>query len=441
MTSCGQTFATLSKSGDVCTFTLPHPSEEATKDIRDRHVSVKPQVQWALRKSFTAVKDMALGSDGTMIICTTSGHVYVRQRLKAGSGQLKFRRVPYLQRVIKVATNESGAFAAIRVDARPTAVALKGKTLVEDMFSLQPHIRRFENQMSEEDFDRHVTSATRVPTEEEEAESNSVARDTVVAVELCQIISRWQAHHSDSLFAWSEPLLGSDLILSSAGYDIPVHSVILSLRSPVLAGILAGKSVAGFQLRRGPTPVIDMESRHPLVALLLLQYLYSDDMAAIWDSRVAFVLQTRFPELKLSVPDIKADVRRIAELLELTPVLPIFNFAGKSSIGARTLPGDLASFFSKTSTPPNKACDIVIVLSDREVATNSALLRARCPFFEAFFADSDWTRNRREDGQVVIHMEHLRWRPMNLVFKFIHEGLEDDLFDYLREYHRRHRLN
>lgn len=423
----------MSKSGDVCTFSLPHPSEEATKDVRDRHVSVKPQVQWALRKSFTAVKDMALGSDGTMIICTTSGHVYVRQRLKAGSGQLKFRRIPYLQRVIKVATNESGAFAAIRVDARPTAITLKGKTLVEDMFSLQPHIRRFESQMSEEDFDRHVTSATRVPTEEEEAESNSVARDTVVAVELCQIISRWQAHNGDSLFAWSEPLLGSDLIISVAGYEIPVHSVVLSLRSTVLAGLLAGKKVPGFELQRGTSQVIIVDASHPMVVLLLLQYLYSDDMAAIWDSRVSFVLQAKFSDLNLSIPDIKADLRRLVETLELTSVLPIFNFAGKSVIGARTLPGDLASFFAKTSTPPNAACDLVVVLSDREVATNSALMRARCPFFEAMYADSDWTLNRREDGQVVVHMEHLRWRPMQLVFKFIHEGREDDLFDYLRE--------
>lgn len=433
VTSCGPTFATLSKGGDVCTFTLPHPSEEASKDVRDRHVIVKPQVQWALRKSFTAVRDIALGSDGTMIICTNSGHVYVRQRLKAGSGQLKFRRIPYLQRVIKVAANESGAFAAIRVDARPTPIALKGKTLVDDMFSLQPHIQRFENQMSEEDFERHVTSATRVPAEEEEADSNSVARDTVVAVELCQIISRWQAHNDESLFAWSEPLLGSDLIIKVAGYEIPAHSVILSLRSPVLAGLLSGKKVAGFEYEARPSPAISMEAGHPLVALLLLQYLYSDDIAAIWDSRVAFVLQQKFPEVKLSIPDIKADLRRVAEVLELTTLQPIFNFAGKSAIASRSLPGDLSAFFARTSKPPNKACDVVIVLSDREVAANSALLRARCPFFEAMFADRDWTQDRVEKGQIVVNMEHLRWRPMNLVFRFIHEGLEDDLFDYLHQ--------
>ncbi|KAH8115547.1 hypothetical protein DFH11DRAFT_1585305, partial [Phellopilus nigrolimitatus] len=42
---------------------------------------VKPQRVWALRKQFSAVKDVALGSDGTIVLCTESGPVYVRNRL------------------------------------------------------------------------------------------------------------------------------------------------------------------------------------------------------------------------------------------------------------------------------------------------------------------------------------------------------------------------
>jgi hypothetical protein len=56
VTSCGQTFAALSSIGDVFTFSLPNPAEDVSKDGRDRHVTVKPQLIWALRKSFTAVK-------------------------------------------------------------------------------------------------------------------------------------------------------------------------------------------------------------------------------------------------------------------------------------------------------------------------------------------------------------------------------------------------
>jgi hypothetical protein len=435
VTSCGQNFATLSAKGDVCTFTLPHPSEEASKDVRDRHVIVKPQILWALRKSFTAVKDMALGPDGSVIICTKSGHVFVRQRTKGGSGALKFRRIPYLQRIIKVAANETGGFAAIRVDARPSHIALKGKTLEEDLFSLQPHVRRYESQMTAEDFDRPIV---RRDTDEDEDEStNSVHHDTMVATQFCHILNRWQGHSTDSLFAWSEPLLGSDVSIAVGDYTIPAHSVVLCLRAAAFARVLSGQDVEGLQLRaEDGRPVIEMDVCHPLVALLLLQYLYSDELATVWDSRVVYALQTKFPDLSLPIADIKRDLRRFADILELAPLKPVLDLQSKTAISTKTLPSDLATFFAQSSTPPSEVCDVVVVLADREVAVNSALLRARCPFFEAMFADRDWTLQRREaddDDNVVVHMEHLRWRPMKLVFRFIHEGKEDDLFDYLHQ--------
>lgn len=56
VTSCGSGFAALSSIGDVFTFSLPNPLEDISKDARDRHVNVKPQLIWALRKGFTAVK-------------------------------------------------------------------------------------------------------------------------------------------------------------------------------------------------------------------------------------------------------------------------------------------------------------------------------------------------------------------------------------------------
>jgi hypothetical protein len=40
----------------VFTFSLPNPLEDIHKDQRDRHVTVKPQLIWALRKRFDAVK-------------------------------------------------------------------------------------------------------------------------------------------------------------------------------------------------------------------------------------------------------------------------------------------------------------------------------------------------------------------------------------------------
>ncbi|KAK8869660.1 hypothetical protein IAR55_000228 [Kwoniella newhampshirensis] len=437
VTSCGTAFAALSSIGDVFTFTLPNPLEDVSKESRDRHVTVKPQMIWALRKSFTAVKDVALGTDGTVIICTHSGHVFVRQRLKSGSGQLKFRRIPYLQRTVKVAVNESGAFGAIRVDAEPTHISLSGRTLQEDMFLLQPHFRRFEHQMTAEDFDREHTKQ-KADEDDDDESTNSVAKDSSIALRMCTILSRWKTDDGDSLFAWSDALLGSDIHLVVQGLAVPAHSVIVSLRVHKLSDLLAGRYKSD-RLSFGKyasSKAIFVKACHPLVVLLLLQYIYSDEVTAVYDTRVARLIQEKFTSLRLPIGDIKHDLQAIATELELTPLASVLSYAAKQPLSQHTLPHDLQTFFNKTSVvpaTPKTASDVTLVLADKEVSCSSTILRARCPFFEAMFADSDWTLGRKEDGRVVVRMEHLKWTSMQLVFRFIHEGTEEDLFDYLHQ--------
>jgi hypothetical protein len=376
-----------------------------------------------------------LGSDGTVIICTHSGHVFVRQRVKSGSG-LKFRRIPYIQRAIKVACNESGAFAAVRVDAKATPIPLVGRTLEEDLALLQPHYRRFENQMTAEDFE--LRAAARAEDEEDEDEgSNSVHKDLSSANRLCTILRRWRNDTTDTLFAWSAPLLGSDLHLVVGENAIPAHRTILALRIPLVTKIIKGTQLDRVSYTNLDGPKLSLDVCHPLVALLLLQYVYADDVTAIWDPRVARAIQTRFADLNLPIAQIKADLRSLADLFGLTPLSTVLESASKVQIPQKTLSTNLRTFFTSTyaNSATGGACDVVIRLADKEVSCSSVILRARCPFFEAMFADRDWTTERLDQGSVVVDMTHLRWRPMRMVFRFIHEGLEDDLFDYLREYH------
>ena len=96
VTSSGITFAALSSIGDVFTFTLPNPAEDVSKDIRDRHVNVKPQLIWALRKSFTAVKasrHVIAATDNVGCgswIRWNGDHMYsLRPRLCAPTGQAR----------------------------------------------------------------------------------------------------------------------------------------------------------------------------------------------------------------------------------------------------------------------------------------------------------------------------------------------------------------
>ncbi|OCF36502.1 hypothetical protein I316_01751 [Kwoniella heveanensis BCC8398] len=438
VTSCGTAFAALSSIGDVFTFSLPNPLDDIGKDARGGHVTVKPQIVWALRKSFTAVRDVALGSDGTVIICTHSGHVFVRQRLKSGSGQLKFRRIPYLQRVTKVAVNESGAFAAIRADAKATPIALTGQTLQDDMFLLQPHFRRFDSQMTADRFEESLKRHNANEDEDEDESTNSIAKDMTIALKLCTIVSRWRDDEGDSLFSWSDPLLGSDVHLVIKDVAIPAHSVLLALRVPKFQDLFAGKYKNGlFTLGKyRSSRAIYVKACHPLVGLMLLQYIYSDDIAAIWDARVARVVQEKFASLKLPLADIRANLKTIATELDLEPLVNVLSSAGKQPISRSTLSTDIQAFFASTHTvQPSLAtqCDVTIRLEDKDVSANSIILRARCPFFDAMFADEDWTVRRKEDGRVTVDMSHLKWRPMRLVFRFLHEGAENDLFDYLHQ--------
>ena len=289
--------------------------------------------------------------------------------------------------------------------------------------------------MTAEDFDKEKTKI-RVEDDEEDESTNSVTNDTAIAIRMCTVLGRWRKDDNDSLFSWSEPLIGSDLWLVAGEIEVPAHSIILSLRVPTLQRLLNGEKVSGLKAKRDTTGVqIITQARHPLVILLLLQYIYTDEVAAIWDARVARTIQDKFKGMKLPVGDIKSDLKSLADILGLHPLSTLLNSASKASMPKKTLSDDLLSFFASTyaAEQPPTACDTTLVLADREVQCSSVLLRSRCPFFEAMFEDRDWTAPRAEDGgRVVIHMEHLKWRPMNLVFKYLHGGKEDDLFDYHR---------
>ncbi|KAF8886287.1 regulator of chromosome condensation 1/beta-lactamase-inhibitor protein II [Infundibulicybe gibba] len=116
VTSCDDTFAALASNGELFIFSAPS----------DSTVAVKPQRVVALRKQFSPVRDVALGADGSIIICTESGHVFVRSRnAKAGQGThaktSKFQRIAHIQRVTH-------------------PIEIRGNTLAQDLRRIQPYL-------------------------------------------------------------------------------------------------------------------------------------------------------------------------------------------------------------------------------------------------------------------------------------------------------------
>lgn len=476
--SSGITFACLTSLGDVYTFALPSPTEvereaaSAGVSLKDRAGLIKPQRTWALRKRFTvrpaslssypllrsrltnspisvfvlqAVKDVALGSDGTIILCTQSGHVYVRTRNKTSGGigpagwssskAFKFHRIPYLQRVIKVTANETGAFGAIRVDAIPKAVEISGNLVSEDLTLLQPHVRRFMDGRK----GSFLLGSDEMPLEktEEDGESDvsTIRGDVKIATELLEITTTWApASAYPPLFG----VAGSDCVIHASGRDTPAHTFLLAARSPVLCRLLSGDRAASGRLSvektvEGRTRIHLSDCQH-LTLLLLLQYLHSDDLPAIWDSRVGGRLQeVSFAAKGVDFTKIRLELRALAQDLELPLLTPVLERLTKTLV-APSLSSDLARAFDsaqqrKVSFPLRG--DLVIDLADKTVEAHECILRSRSPFFSAMYEDQDWTLLRRDDsGVVTVDMKHLTWPVMRLVFRFLYEGAGPELFEY-----------
>lgn len=435
ITSCGITFGVLSSLGDVFTFSLGNPIDMDIKDGGKGFV-VKPQMVWALRKRFTAVKDVALGSDGTVIICTHSGHVYVRQRQ---GNKWSFKRIPHLQRIIQVGANESGSFAALRSDASPGSFDIEGPSLAEDLLNLMPHMRR------EVEIPPSLIGGSGMPIgravddDDEEEEDDAVQRDIDVGGRIVSVMKSWNP--TDEIHT-----LGTDVYFVVHGKRIPVHRFILRNRIRTFTEILRGAVPTRLQnLVNANVDDVDPlkhEIAFPttsfLAVLLFLQYIYSDEIVAIWDGRIQSRLQAGFGNMSyVETTAVKRELVELAEAFQLDQLRSSLTSTGKVAIPP-TLASTWTAFFNASQTTGSEAhrqCDAVLRLADKNVYVSSHLLRARCPTFDAMFDDAEFTEHRRNEdgsGHIVIDLSNLKWRSLRLVLRWLHDGDDQEIFDYQR---------
>ncbi|KAI0358283.1 hypothetical protein OH77DRAFT_1421600 [Trametes cingulata] len=467
VTSCEDTFAALSSSGEVFTFTLPTPPDAGASATKSRF-TVQPQRVWALRKQFSAVRDVALGVDGSIIICTESGHVFVRSRnLKAGQGPsaktFKFQRIPYIQRVTQVCANATGAFAALRSDWVSDEVKVVGHRLPQDLATIQPylHLRApgaEEGTVGTSSVPASGTSPDTVPVLEEsdeEEEDGAVQSDIRQLKALCQVVLRLKEARKGAegaaVFDPEDMPFGADLLVhvQSTGIELPVHCVILAARSTVLCQVLAeGKTIrdprSNVAVQGHATKGVSRRYRltfagcHPLSVLILFVYLYFDDPLAVWDHRIAHAVYSQLEKVKAKPAQVKAELQGLASLLDLPALSDVLDAPVKRAPKA-TLARDLQRLFTinqaeGSRAPRPLAGDVVLQLAEREVYCHSVVLRARSPFFAAFFDDRDWTVKRwTQEGTVVVVLKHLKWRAMEPVLKYLCCGGDKEIFDVVED--------
>ena len=435
----GSTCAALSFHGDVFTFSLtPGAAEKSMRPV------IKPQRIWSLRRKFTAVTDVAVGLDGAVILSTVSGHVFVRTKryeaytAPSSSKSLsaptqprgeswKFSKVPGLQRVVKVASNSTGSFAAIRSDVPLKPIEIERRSLADDLMMLMPQWRRL-GAAAVEFLATHTTRRWGASDSDDEEDNYDMAvdRDVAVARLLHEAVERWDetgALDGDAAHAIEA---GCSLTVIAAHIRIPAHHVILRAR-------------LGDRLLAMDDSELHLPGASDFAAMLFLHYVYTDELVPVWNPRVTALVRERHPDMrKLQIGSVKVELQVLANTFGLGALSQRLASHSKHSAGS-TLVKDL-SVLSPLVTPTPPDCDIVLELQDREVRCHSAVLRARCPFFETFYSSADWTSERTSvKDPLRFDLEHLSWSVMEPVMRFLyHDSTAEELFGHLGTYEVKH---
>lgn len=489
-------FGALSSNGEVFTFRPPPPSasgdgkdksgavlrsdpkDKLRSDVKERGgrgANVLPLRVWSLRKQFTAIRDFALGADGSIILCTESGHVFVgSQTGKAGQigpqaggrKPFKYTRLPYIQKVTQVCANNTGAFGAIRVDAAPKPVVVQGNTLSQDMDILQPYMvhpdegRRYPGwrPTSSRSRETAVDTARARPQvahdddPEDDEDNSGIVHDVYVLRDMCEasiqnkearMRSQDEGQDGSKKQDVGGPVSeighyphGADIdVRLPNGFAYPAHSVILAARSTVLHDVITMQKPVSSTESKGvriefvpekPVPGVLFRGCDHLSVLIFLRYLYTDELIAPWDPRLASLDRSR---VGLDSGTIKSQLRALAQLLDLPRLARALESPSKRAPEA-SLATDLRLLYGLKGEAYNLRLrpDVVLQFADHDVWCHSEVLRCRTNYFAAFFDEAVWTAGRRDaKGLVTIDMGSFNWDVMQYVLKFIFCG-EDGLF-------------
>lgn len=407
----GTTFVAITSMGDLFSWQLDNPSLEAPTSIPNNYGrEIKPQRVWEERKTFTACTDAAIAND-TIIISTRSGHVFVSSRRKelasvkgvdlrgaqsSASGANastnrralhKFSKVAHLQRVTQVAVSSSGGFAAIRRDAPLMPIPPAGMSLSNSLQAILPHYCKqseLEEVVGVSSVTASIVNGGHVEAETgEDEDDEAIESDITNCDRIARIIDDWDA-------SWALPSHGSDLLIVAGAnsFKIPAHSIILAARSPILQRVILQGYVQGDLLfSTVGTNTLTLPPMQNMTAFLLLHYIYTDNLPALFDGRVFRKIHALHPRLALQASDIKAELLSIATLLQMHSLVESLKAFGKVSPEPSLL-NDVRKLQRDSIAP-----DVVLQSEKKPFFCHASILRATCPFFEVSRFVFAWRRS------------------------------------------------
>ncbi|KAL4803742.1 hypothetical protein BDV18DRAFT_38846 [Aspergillus unguis] len=426
----GNTICALSSSGDVFTAQVNKlenlPSlTSTTNPSKIRHSLSTPTRVWSVKKAHMAVKDVDVGQDGSIIICTASGSAWRKERRRktkgGSSGEYKFTRVPGLSRVIGVCSNAFGAFAVAQgeCDVTKEQINVDPTSLWSDIWPLSPFssIRA--------DADQAGFTAVDEPTPD--LGSVRVVKQAIINAPNPELYFRPTS---------TKPPAGTVWVMTTVSdMRIPVHEFIVTGRSSVLRKVFhdfranrqaAVPGVLTVQNDNDGQCKMLFQGVDPMTILNLAFFLYTDTVLDVWQhARYSPANAARYRQ-------VRTEVMRIASHLELSAL------ERAAILMVRPSKSMKADFEAALSEPAFfESGDVVIELNGDQMVVHSQIICQRCPFFNALFfgrSGGRWLQCRRKTSQGKIHVDlkHIDRHIFEFVLQYLYADTDDRLFDEVR---------
>ncbi|KAJ5727233.1 hypothetical protein N7493_005053 [Penicillium malachiteum] len=427
ITCGGNTICALASSGDVFTVEANKPESPSvltstTNPAKIRNSLASPVRAWSVKKSYMAASDVDVGQDGSIIICTTSGSAWRKEKRtkkkEGASKDYKFARIPGLSRAVAVRSNAFGAYAVAQRDCNVTKeqIHVNESTLWADILPLSPFM---------------LPALDDVDTILADASDEPVVLSSAAAIKKAILLS--SDMESQFLSFRTEGTIWLTTSLSDA--CIPVHEFLLSGRSSVLRKALQEFRASYFS---SVPDVLDVEYNkeghiqiklHGLDFLTVMNiafFLYTDSILDVWHKgRTSPKNASRYRQ-------VRTEVMRIALQLGLTTL----ERAARLMVEPQpSLKYDMAlainhpSFFD--------GADVVVALAGDTVKVHSHVVCQRCTFFDVLFngqSGGGWIAGRRSNGSdvVSVDLKHIDPVIFNFVLRYLYADTEEQLFDEVR---------
>ncbi|KAH8704953.1 BTB domain and ankyrin repeat protein [Talaromyces proteolyticus] len=420
ITSGRNTICALSTFGEVYTVQVNNKSENTsttsstTNPAKIRNSLTTPERVWSVGKSHMVAADVDVGQDGSIIICTTSGSAWRKEKRiqikESNSKDYKFVRIPGLSRVTAVRSNAFGAFAASQRDCDVTKeqVTISPSSLWHDLLELLPFKSLGGN--LEDDMTATGSQVARIKA--------AIFFSSDIESEIRPIVQASSLSKSRGV-VWVKSTLSDT--------RVPCHEFVLACRSSILRTALSEfRRTKSFSMPDFMTIELDRNGETQMTyrgvdflsLLNLVLFIYTDDVLDIWRNvRHDSVNAYRYRQ-------VRTEVMRIATHLEIKSL----ERAARVMVEpAQTLNLDIRTAF----VDPRffESSDVAIQLKDATVRAHSELLCQRCPFFDGLFhgrSSGRWLDSRRNEDIISVDLKDMDSHTFEFVLRYLYGDEEEE---------------